>query len=82
MECKLWNDYFKLLSWIVNAFLNMTVSRNHKREDTNQLAKINKSEWLFPAKKLSKDKFKNVLEYLQVIPPTHSLFNIKSYKFI
>lgn len=34
MECKLWNDYFKLLSWIVmNAFLNMTVSRNHKRED-------------------------------------------------
>lgn len=64
---KLWDNYFKL-SWIRNAFLNMTQYSEATKEKIDNISyeRINKKfEWL-NQQKLAQ-KIKNILEYLQVI---------------
>lgn len=65
---KLWDNYFKLLSWLGNAFLNMTQCSEATKEKIDNISyeRINKKfEWL-NQQKLAQ-KIKNILEYLQVI---------------
>ena len=56
---KLWDNYFKLLSWLGNAFLNMTQCSEATKEKIDNISyeRINKKiEWLIPPKARSKDK--------------------------